>query len=183
MRTWPLSAALCGLLWLAGGAVAQPVTLRGAEVSAAVTMAHLPSLRGAMAQTEGVGAEHRVRELRIPLVDSPGQASDPVVQSKAGTSAPTVAGLGFDGVGVGLGSFRDQYAPPDTTGAVGATQYVQWVNVNFAVFDKTTGALVKGPLAGNSLFTNLGGACAANNDGDPIVQYDKLANRWVLTQF
>jgi hypothetical protein len=162
---------------------AQSVTLRGAEVTSAVSSAHLPSLRGAMAQTEGIGAEHRVRELRIPLVDSPGQAIDPVVQSTTVSTAPTIAGLGFAGVGQGDYGFRDQYAPPDTTGAVGATQYVQWVNVSFAVFNKSTGALVYGPVAGSTLFQGLGGACAANNDGDPIVQYDKLANRWVLTQF
>jgi hypothetical protein len=164
-------------------AYGQPTTLQGAEVTRAVSMSHLPSLRGAMAQTEGTGAEHRVRELRIPLVDAPGQASDPVVQSRAGTTAATVSGVGFDGIGVGLGNFRDQYAPPDTTGAVGATQYVQWVNASFAVFDKASGALVYGPVAGNTLFQGLGGACETNNDGDPVVQYDKLANRWVLSQF
>ena len=97
--------------------------MRGAEQTPAVFSAHLPSLRGAMAQTEGIGAEHRVRELKlIPLVDAPGQASDPVVQSRAGTSAGITPGLGFDGIGVGLGSYSPQYAPPDTTGAVGATQ-------------------------------------------------------------
>src|SRR5205823_2172559 len=79
--------------------------------------------------------------------------------------------------------FAPNAAPPDTNGAAGATQYVQWVNESFAVFDKSTGALIKGPVAGNSLWANLGGACAANNDGDPIAQYDKAANRWVMTQF
>lgn len=183
-RVWrfPGMVAIGWLAMTSIGANAQSM-MRGAEQTPAVFSAHLPSLRGAMAQTEGTGAEHRVRELRIPLVESPGLASDPVVQSKAGTSAATTAGLGFDGIGVGLGSFSVQYAPPDTTGAVGATQYVQWVNVSFAVFDKASGALVYGPVAGNTLFQPLGGACAANNDGDPIVQYDKLANRWVLSQF
>src|SRR5207302_1151518 len=66
---------------------------------------------------------------------------------------------------------------------VGATQYVQWVNESFAVFDKTTGALLSGPTRGNQVFTNLGGSCASNNDGDPIAQYDKANSRWVLTQF
>src|SRR2546425_10285670 len=73
--------------------------------------------------------------------------------------------------------------PPDTTGAVGATQYVQWVNESFAVFDKATGALLSGPKAGNSAWVGFGGGCETNNDGDPIVQYDKQANRWILTQF
>jgi hypothetical protein len=66
---------------------------------------------------------------------------------------------------------------------VGATQYVQWVNAEFAVFDKATGALVAGPTEGNALWHGFGGGCETNNDGDPIVQYDKIADRWVLTQF
>jgi hypothetical protein len=172
-----------GLLLAAVASYAQPVQ-RGAQETPAVFSVHLPSLRGAMAQTEGIGAEHRVRELKmIPLVDAPGQAADPVVQSAPGASAAVTPGLGFDGIGVGLGNYSVRYAPPDTTGAVGATQYVQWVNVSLAVFDKATGALTYGPVAGNTLFQSLGGACATSNDGDPIVQYDKAANRWVLSQF
>jgi len=182
-RYFPLLIA--GLASLAAAAShAQPV-LRGAEQTPAVFASHLPSLRGAMAQTEGIGAEHRVRELKlIPLVDAPGQAADPVVQKTAASAAPVTPGLGFDGIGKGLGSYSPMYAPPDTTGAVGATQYVQWVNVDIAVFDKATGMLVLGfPKPGNSLFDGMGGPCETRNDGDPIVQYDKAANRWVLSQF
>jgi hypothetical protein len=51
------------------------------------------------------------------------------------------------------------------------------------VFDKATGALVMGPVAGNTVWAGFGGGCQTNNDGDPIVQYDKAANRWILTQF
>jgi hypothetical protein len=157
--------------------------MRGAEVSAAAFSAHLPSLRGAMAQTEGIGAEHRVRPLRqIPLVDAPGFAADPVVHG-AGATAPVTGGLGFDGINAGAFGTTARYAPPDTTGAVGATQYVQWVNVSLAVYDKASGARVMGPVAGNTLFQALGGACATSNDGDPVVQYDKAAGRWVLSQF
>ena len=177
-------------LLVAGGAalasapaLAQSVQT-GAQSTPAVFSAHLPSLRGAMAQTEGIGAEHRVRALRqIPLVNLGSQASDPVVQSTAPGAAPVMPGIGIDGVGLGLGNYSPRYAPPDTTGAVGATQYVQWVNVDLAVFDKSTGALVMGPVPGKTLFANLGGPCATSNDGDPIVQYDKAADRWVLSQF
>ncbi|HEV2352145.1 MAG TPA: hypothetical protein VG028_20115 [Terriglobia bacterium] len=101
---------------------------------------------------------------------------DPVLQLTSGPLVSTTAGLNFDGVSA------NGYAPPDTNGAAGATQYVQWVNVKFAVYDKSTGALLKGPIAGNSLFANLGGACATYNSGDPIAQYDKLAHRWVMLQ-
>jgi len=50
------------------------------------------------------------------------------------------------------------------------------------VFSKT-GALLKGPTAGNTLWSGFGGGCEINNDGDPIVQYDRFNDRWILTQF
>lgn len=79
-------------------------------------------------------------------------------------------------------------APPDANGAVGETQYVQWVNTRMAVFDKATGALQLGPMAGNTVFAGFTGsagadACRLSNNGDPIAQYDKQAKRWLLTQF
>ena len=56
-RHWLLAASA---LALAAASHAQGV-MQGAEQSPAVNAAHLPSLRGAMAQTEGNGAENRVR--------------------------------------------------------------------------------------------------------------------------
>jgi hypothetical protein len=109
--------------------------------------------------------------------------TDQALQQK---SLPPVAanlGLNIDGLGQGEYGFLLEYSPPDTNGAVGATEYVQWVNAEFAVFDKATGALLAGPTQGNALWQGFGGGCEMNNDGDPIVQYDKMANRWILTQF
>src|ERR1700737_1331642 len=45
------------------------------------------------------------------------------------------------------------------------------------------GARLKGPMAGNTLWSGFGGGCQFNNDGDPIVQYDKIADRWIFMQF
>lgn len=101
------------------------------------------------------------------------------------TPTPTPSALlNFDGLGNG-GGYTPNAAPPDTNGAIGATQYVQWVNEAFAVYSKTTGARLAGPTNGNQLFTALGAThqCAVTNDGDPVVQYDKANDRWVLTQF
>ncbi len=106
---------------------------------------------------------------------------DPVAQRSSGFGVATTPGLGFDGVG--LPNYAVNAAPPDTNGAAGANQYVQWVNEDFAVFDKVTGSIVYGPAAGNTLWKGFGGPCEQFNDGDPIAQYDKAANRWVLTQF
>ena len=123
---------------------------------------------------------------RVPYVDSPDFDMDRAAQLghiNGGPMATTVKGLGFDGLGQGFPGFTVQAAPPDNTGAVGATQYVQWINSSLAVFNKATGAKVYGPVAGNTLFTGFGGACESENDGDPVVLYDKIANRWVLMQF
>ena len=57
------------------------------------------------------------------------------------------------------------------------------MNTSFAVFDKVTGGLLLGPVAGNTLWSGFGGGCDNNNDGDPVVLYDKLADRWVMSQF
>ena len=129
--------------------------------------------------------EHKEKPLRVlPNHGNALNQPDGALQGSASPSGPATPGLGFAGVGQGDYGFSDLYAPPDTNGAVGATQYVQWVNTEFAVFDKTTGAIAAGfPKLGNSLWAGFGGGCQTNNDGDPIVQYDQLANRWILTQF
>lgn len=108
---------------------------------------------------------------------------DGAVQTAVLPKVGTTSGLKFAGVGNGDYGFAPNSAPPDTNGAVGATQYVQWVNESFAVFNKSTGALVYGPAAGNTLWSGFGGGCQTNNDGDPLVQYDKAAQRWVMSQF
>jgi hypothetical protein len=46
-----------------------------------------------------------------------------------------------------------------------------------------SGAASMDAVAGNTLWQGFGGQCEAQVDGDPIVQYDKAANRLVLTQF
>jgi len=127
---------------------------------------------------------HRDKPIRLLVPAAPTGAPDTALQTAA-VSAPTVGNVtSFDGIGQGALGFTPNAAPPDTNGAVGATQFVQWVNESFAVFSKA-GALLAGPTAGNTLFSALGAThpCAVHNDGDPVAQYDKAANRWVLTQF
>ncbi len=84
--------------------------------------------------------------------------------------------LNFDG------QAADGVAPPDTNGAVGATQYVQWVNLEYNVYDKTTGTLILGPVQGNAFWSGFGGTCQSSNAGDPIILYDKVAQRWFAAQ-
>jgi len=120
---------------------------------------------------------------RIPLPPGLSQLEeDPVRQTSVVPFTPVV-GTSFEGLGNGQYGFSVTSAPPDTEGTVGATQYVQWVNTSFAIFNKSTGALIAGPTAGNTLWSGFGGGCQSNNDGDPIVLYDKAAQRWIFSQF
>ncbi len=111
-------------------------------------------------------------------------STDTVVQSGE-TAAVTAAMPGtqanFDGIpfpGVACNC-----APPDTNGEVGATQYVQIVNEGYQVFDKTTGASQLGPAGIATLWQGFGGVCQNNGNGDPVVLYDQLADRWIISQF
>ncbi len=93
--------------------------------------------------------------------------------------------LGFDGLSdddnEAVLDFR--VVPPDTEGDVGPDHYIQMINLIFAIYDKDTGNIVSGPFANNDLWQGFGGICETNNDGDPIVLYDHLADRWIFSQF
>ncbi|NIW49909.1 MAG: hypothetical protein GWN30_35595, partial [Gammaproteobacteria bacterium] len=100
---------------------------------------------------------------------------DPVLQSSEGPRPLGPPIQNFEGVTTGAN-------PPDTNGEVGLSNYVQMVNVQFAIWDKT-GTLLAGPSPNNSLWTGFGGPCEFQNAGDPIILYDQIADRWVLSQF
>lgn len=112
------------------------------------------------------------------------------LHAATGTHQPAVT-LSFEGVSGDPNSAASencplvsggQVEPPDTNAAIGDTQIVQWVNLCYAVYDKTTGALIAGPFAGNHFWAGFGGVCQADNDGDPIIQFDKANHVWVASQ-
>jgi hypothetical protein len=88
-------------------------------------------------------------------------------------------GNGFSGPS---GTFSVASAPPDTNGAVGPNHFVQMVNTDFAVFNKS-GTALYGPVTNNTLWSGFGGGCQTNNDGDGSVRYDRQADRWIFQQF
>jgi hypothetical protein len=81
-------------------------------------------------------------------------------------------GQGFTGV-----------TPPDTVGDVGPNHYVQAVNhgsgSSITVYNKS-GGVEAGPFILDTL--GSGGPCASGV-GDPVVLYDAMANRWLLSEF
>lgn len=127
---------------------------------------------------EVIPAVYHGTSLPVQQIVSEAVNTHPANASAGGTgTVSTLIELTFDGIG---SSPRQLTA--DTSGAVGATQYVQSVNTEFAVYDKTTGALVLGPVQLNSIFKGFGGPCQTSDLGDSSTQYDKAAGRWVLSR-
>jgi|SRR5579871_575637 len=98
----------------------------------------------------------------------------------ASTSLSTNSGLNILGVGVGFSGYSTQASVADTNGAAGTTQYFQIVNDSFAVFNKSNGTVAYGPASGNTLWQAMGAPCANNPNLDETVQFDQIANRWVV---
>ncbi|HJT82437.1 MAG TPA: hypothetical protein VJ719_14680 [Chthoniobacterales bacterium] len=107
---------------------------------------------------------------------------DPVIQDTIdATAAMPPVGASFDGINNAQGC--NGCIPPDPVGAVGPNHYVQMVNSHFAIYSKT-GAVLSAPKAINTLWSAVpNSTCATHNNGDPIVVYDQLADRWLLSQF
>ena len=114
----------------------------------------------------------------IHLVTEP----DPVLQRASMVHAVPAPVVNFEAMGAGMQNFQAGGFPPDTDGDIGPNHYVQVVNTSVAVFSRT-GALLMGPMNTGSVWTGFNGACAQTNDGDATVRYDRIADRWVITQF
>ncbi len=115
---------------------------------------------------------------------SASQTAEPALPALAtGLNIPAPI-TSFEGVSNqdNFNAFGFRVSPPDTNGDVGPNHYVQMVNLLVRIFDKSGNPLT-GPFKLSSLFAPLGGQCAAGDAGDPIVLYDPLADRWLLSQF
>ena len=110
--------------------------------------------------------------------------SDAILQLSAGDQI-TALNSGFPGA-----SNRDNadllgimIAPPDTDGQVGRSHYVQMINLLTTVFDKSGNMVEDGQFGSNAFWEGIGGNCEAYNQGDPIILYDDVADRWLVSQF
>jgi pre-peptidase len=125
---------------------------------------------------------------RVPSSRRPSFGPDPLLRQTA--TAPALLApatlQNFDAIGQGFtgpgGTFTVNSAPPDTNAAVGPNHIVETVNTDLAVFNKS-GTPIFGPVPINTLWSGFGGGCQTSNDGDPIVSYDRIADRWIISQF
>jgi hypothetical protein len=143
------------------------------------------------ASLNGGGSNHQTPTARATGAMIIHPKSDPVAAPFAGPLTGVTSFLDFDGQSAqdNRNLFGFAFVPPDTNGAVGATQFVQMVNVTIAVYDKSSGALQLGPAAIHTIWSGFGGLCEFGggtptfaDGGDPVVLYDHLAGRWLVTQ-
>jgi hypothetical protein len=113
-----------------------------------------------------------------------------VEQTVPGPKPAAVLVESFDGLGVGFEGPQGKAEgrnPSDNGLAVGPDHIVATVNSRLAVFTKkgkkfdTTGRVLYGAVPTNTVFAGLGGPCQARNNGDAVVRYDQIANRWLVT--
>lgn len=95
-------------------------------------------------------------------------SQDPLVQTSAPTRISRAPILNFSGINLNV-------SPPDPSGAVGPNHYVQMTNGLWSVWDKNG---VQEPGFPKNLSDPLGAG-----NGDPIVLYDREADRWIISQF
>lgn len=112
---------------------------------------------------------------RAPITSA---ASDPVVQASFGKARMPTPEQSFDGLGY------TGYYPPDPNGDVGPNHYIQAVNISFAIYNKS-GALLAATSFNNFFFNaSFNDPCRKNSvRGDPIVIYDAISGRWLLSAF
>src|SRR5262249_28293472 len=94
-----------------------------------------------------------------------------------GSDPPNRGLLQFDG----LSANGADDGLSDANIAVGPQHVVQMVNSEYAVYDKQGHVLPGYPLKVGTIWQALGAPCDING-ADPIVQYDRLADRWLLSQ-
>lgn len=162
------------LVLVPGAAATRPVVTHAARADTSPPLKKMHPLPA----KKGPSDERTIRKRsNPPFGGGPPLTADPVQQLAApGPAAPSTL-TSWDGV-----PNVDGYYPPDTVGDVGLNDYVQWVNGSFKIWSKT-GTVRYGPVAGNTLWSGFGGLCETTNEGDPIVIYDRIANRWVFSQF
>jgi hypothetical protein len=159
----------------------------------AVNFAQSPPLSDVARQVDQVGGRDEVAEatpdngrVRQPS-NSPSALAptrDTVLQTATSNAMPAPI-VNFDGISntdnANFNPNVGRVSPPDTNGGVGPNHFVQFANLLMRVYDKTGNPLTP-PFKMSHLFTALGGVCAANDEGDGIILYDSLADRWLVTQ-
>lgn len=147
-----------------------------------------PALRD-LAKNAKAPASAQLPEERGPVVIDPGYSGDGALQDQVSSNSFTSSALAIPSLITSFEGLRNTdnpngilVNPPDPNGDVGPNNYVEMVNLVFAVYDKQGNRLL-GPTPLGALWANFAVTDCAGLSGDPVVLYDQLDDRWILTQF
>jgi hypothetical protein len=118
----------------------------------------------------------------LPAVAAEGVADGALQRVSPTPNMPSPI-AGFDGLNNqdNQTAFGFMVSPPDANGQAGPSHFVQAVNLLVRVYNKV-GTPLTAPFKMSSLFAPIGGICSTNDEGNPIVLHDQLANRWLISQ-
>jgi len=131
-----------------------------------------------------------VRPERGPVPHDKGYSGDGALQTTSQMSAARIGILSIPAPVVNFEGLRNEdnfnifafrVNPPDPNGDVGPNHYVEMINVVFGIFDKQ-GNLLLGPVDTGTLWSGFAVPDCTDPSGDPIVLYDQLEDRWLLSQ-
>jgi hypothetical protein len=180
-----LSGTVLGLLAPAFAAGPKVIKASRHDTSAALAVLAVGSA------VRNPGPDREAEEPRATGAPRTSSKADPVAAEFAAPLNGVTQLIGFDGQTAddNRAVFGFAFVPPDTVGAVGNSQYVQMVNVTIAVYSKKDGSFQLPPTAIHALWTGFGGICEFGGEtptysdgGDPVVLYDHIANRWLVSQ-
>lgn len=168
-----------GLNSVAQSQTSAPLVSIAVSPAVSIPLKNLPATNAFSAWVEQ--PEPRSPSNRFPQMPRSPQETDPVLQSSVATAAMPSVNASFEGMNIS--SACGNCLPPDPNGAIGPNHYVQMVNSSIAVYSRA-GATLMSPKPINGLWSvTPNSECFANNNGDPIVLYDQLADRWFVSQF
>ena len=167
----------------------RPVVAEAVEFAESVPVRNLPPASRSISNS-GFGPpeiegheinEKNTEEVRKQVIGAK-SSLDGALQSSAPLSPTALPTPSLTFEGIDAADEANSVAPPDTNGDVGPNHYVQTVNNRVGIWDKNGNLLVPF-FTQSSLFAPLGGLAATVDRGDPIVMYDRLADRWLISQF
>jgi hypothetical protein len=114
------------------------------------------------------------------------QASGVQQATTAQQFASVIPGTGANFEGLSnqdnFNTFGFRVNPPDPVGDVGPNHYVEMINLVYGIYSKT-GTKLLAPIDTGTLWSGFAIADCTDPSGDPIVVYDQVADRWILSQF
>jgi hypothetical protein len=119
-----------------------------------------------------------------PLAEGEGYSPDGALQTAMPPATIPSTQQNFEGLSNqdNFNIFGFRVNPPDPNGEVGPNNYVEMINLVFGVYDKA-GNLLLGPVDTGTLWSGFAVPDCTDPSGDPVVMYDQVTDRWILSQF